>query len=421
MELTFQKYLLSNGITLIVQENHHAQSVVFRGHWLGGANQEPPELSGLASFTGSMIRRGNARRTFAEINETVESVAANVYVNSGRHLTTFGGKSLAEDYDLLAEVLFDTLLTPTFPDREIEKVRGQTLTSLKESEDSTRSMAGLYFRRALYTPDHPYGRPVGGTRATVAAIRREDLVRFYETTLFPRQGTVVVVGDVTGPAVYQSLEARLGQWQPSHSPPDFSLPPPPPLSETGRYVHPMANKSQADLILGNVGPSRQAGDYYAAEVANAILGELGLGGRIGRRVRDNAGMAYYARSSLGSNLGPAPWLIYAGVNPAAVDQALALILAELHHFCQEPVGDQELADAKAYLSGVLPLQLETNEGVAAMLLEMHLYQLGENFVARYPQIIDSVTKDEVLAAARNYLHPDRYALSIAGPYPAAAA
>lgn len=419
MFLDFQKFTLSNGINLVTYENHHAQSVVVRGYLPGGANLDPPELAGLANFSTHLMRRGTARRSFAEINEIVEAVAASVYISSSRHWISFGGKSLAEDFELLVSLLAEILLTPSFPPVEIEKVRGQIFTGLKEAEDNPRSMTLRYFRELLYTTAHPYGRPAGGTLESIPRISRESLLDFYRQTLPPREGTLVVVGDVNSLEVYQILESYLGTWQPEHSPPDTTLPPPPVLTAPVRYTHPMENKSQVDLVLGNIGPTRLAGDYYAAEVADIILGQLGLGGRIAQTVRDHHGLAYYARSSLGGNMGPSPWLIYAGVNPEAVDKAVSIILAELDHLCQDMVTDRELADAKAYLIGVLPLQMEANEGIASILLEIHLYQLGDDFISRYADVINAVSKEEVRAAARKYLDPAAYALAIAGPYTSA--
>jgi zinc protease len=178
----------------------------------------------------------------------------------------------------------------------------------------------------------------------------------------------------------------------------------------------MPSKSQADLVLGWIGPERQADDYYAAYVGNTILGQLGLGGRIGENVREKEGLAYYATSSLQGGAGPGPWFAYAGVNPVAIDKAVDLILVEVKRFCKEPVNDEELADAKAYLTGVLPLQMETNEGVASILVDTHLHELGDDFIVRYPDIINGITKDDIQATAQKYLNDDVYALSIAGPY-----
>ncbi|MBN1217898.1 MAG: insulinase family protein [Anaerolineae bacterium] len=414
MDLTFTTYTLSNGITVIVKENHHAHSVVVRSYLQGGANLEKVDEIGLASFTTSAMRRGTQKHTYTEINEIVESVAASVYVNTGRHLTGFGGKSLAEDFKLLIELMTDNLLCPTFPADEIEKLRGQIITDLKEDEDDTRTLAGRYFREMLYTFDHPYGRPIDGTLKSIPGLTRDDLLGFYHQ-LHPQAGIVVVVGDITGAQVYQTLEATLGQWQPDHSPPDTTLPPPRPLTETAQCMHPMENKSQADLVLGWMGPNRRADDFYAAYVGNTILGQLGLGGRIGQSVRDTEGLAYYVNSNLQGGNGPGPWFAYAGVNHAGIGKAVSLILAEIRRLRQEPVTDQELADAKAYLTGIMPLQMETNEGVASILLDMQLYKLGDDFISRYPDIINAVTKAEIQAASQKYLDEKVYALSIAGP------
>ena len=417
MNLTFERYTLSNGITLIIKENHHTQSVVIRGRLQSGSNLDPVGKEGLASFATNIMRRGTAKRTFAQINETVESIGASVYLNCGQHLTTLGGKSLAEDFEHLVDLVVDILLQSIFPSQEIEKVRGQIITGLKQLEDSTRGLAQRHFRQILYGSDHPYGRPLNGTLESIPTIDRSDLLGFAHL-LHPQDGVVVVVGDVRGEMVFETLEAVLGQWQPNHSPPDSSLPTPRPLLEAVRHIHPMPNKSQVDVVLGCIGPSRTADDYYAAYVGDTILGQLGLGGRIGRNVRDTEGMAYYARTSLAGGLGSAPWYLYAGVNPGNVDKAIELMLAEVRRFRDEFVTDQELADAKSYLTGILPLQMETNEGVASILLQMHLFQLGDDFITRYPDLINAITKADVQTAAQNYLSDEVYALSIAGPYEA---
>lgn len=417
MDLSFQRYTLANEITLIVKENHHAQSVVVRGRLQGGANSEPPAKAGLASFTTSLMRRGTTKYSFGQINELVESVGASIGISCGRHMTTFGGKSLAEDFDLLVELLLASLCSPTFPVEEVERVRGQIITGLKELEDSPRGMAQRHFRRLLYGPDHPYGRPLSGTLETVASLTRDDLLDFYHL-LQPAAGVIIVVGDVSGDSVYQKLEATIGQWQPERQFVQPELPPVHLLQEPVRHVHPIPNKSQVEVMLGNIGPERAAPDFYAAYVGDTILGQLGLGGRIGQIVRDQKGMAYYARTSLAAGMGPGSWYIYAGVNPGNVEKAIDLILAEVRRFREELVSDAELADAKSYLTGILPLQMETNEGVAGTLLQLHLYQLGDDFIVRYPDTIHAISKEDIRAAAQKYLNHELYVLSIGGPYQA---
>ena len=417
IDRTIGRFTLTNGIRLIVQENHASPSVVLSGHVWAGSLSDPPDKLGLADFTATAIRRGSTTRSFQEINEIIESLGANVFIGAGRRLTRFGGKSLSEDLGLLLDVLADLLLNPAFPPHEVEKLRGQAITHLKEMEDDTRSVAARQFRQMLYSMRHPYGWPVDGTLESMPLIRREDLQEFYAAQFRPEGAVLVVVGDVEALAVHDLLEARLGSWRPAASQPPADIPPVAPMEGPRRSVRTMPNKTQVDVVLGMVGPHRKAPEVYAARVADTILGHMGLMGRLGESVRDQQGLAYYAYSTLEAGLGPGPWSVAAGVAPESVDRAIGSILGEIARLRDEAVSDHELEDVQDYLTGTLPLRLETNEGIAGTLLDMQRYELGDDYLIRYPAIIRSVTKEEIQAAARKYLDPDRYALAIAGPYP----
>jgi zinc protease len=413
---TIQRFNLSNGIKLIVQENHVSPSVVVHGHLWAGSINDPPEKMGLGHFTAASVRRGTTTRTFQEINELTESLGANVFVSGGRHLTSFGGKSLSEDFGLLIDVLSDVLLNPAFPQGEVDKVRGQIITGLKELENDTRGLANREFRQLLYTNEHPYGRPGDGTLDSVPRIRRDDLEHFYQAHYRPQGATLVVVGDVEAKTVQDALESAIGDWQPAGDAPAFEVPETQPLTERRRHVRTMTNKTQADIVLGTVGPARAAQEYYAARLGDLILGHLGLMGRLGESVRDQRGLAYYAYSGLEAGLGRGPWSVRAGVSPANVEQAIDSILAEIIRLRDEPVTDQELEDGQDYLTGSLPLRLETNEGIAGTLLDMDLHQLGDDYIIRYPDIVRAITKEQIQVAAQKYLDPEQYALVIVGPY-----
>jgi zinc protease len=138
-------------------------------------------------------------------------------------------------------------------------------------------------------------------------------------------------------------------------------------------------------------------------------------GRIGKVVREAAGLAYYAASSLGGGLGPGPWDVSAGVDPQAVDPAIDLILQEIRRFTSEPVTSEELADSQANYIGRLPISLESNVGIASALLGLERYQLGLDYYRRYPDLVRAITAEQVLQAARHYLDPDRLAIAVAGP------
>jgi len=142
---------------------------------------------------------------------------------------------------------------------------------------------------------------------------------------------------------------------------------------------------------------------------------FGMLGRIGDAVREKGGMAYYAFSQLDGGHGPGPWRVVAGVNPANVERAVELIRKELKRFVTRKITADELAENQSQFIGRMPLQLETNEGVAASISSLEEFGLGLDYLRRYPALIQAITRESVLAAAQKYLDPDRFALAVAGP------
>ncbi len=177
----------------------------------------------------------------------------------------------------------------------------------------------------------------------------------------------------------------------------------------------LEGKSQSDIVAGVPGPSRFDPGYLAAAVGNNILGRFGLMGRIGAALRTATGLAYYAHSALLGGPGPGPWQISAGVNPTNVEKAITLILKEIARFVSHRVTPTELAENQAQFIGRLPLQMESSEGVAASLIYAERYRLGLDYYGRFPGLIASVNRDQILELARRYWDPDRLVVAVAGP------
>ncbi|MGQ9840995.1 MAG: M16 family metallopeptidase [Anaerolineae bacterium] len=404
---------LPNGIVVLARENWSAPSVVIEGFVLAGNLDEPPELPGLASFTAAMLSRGTRRRTFAEINEIVEGMGASVGFSTDRYKTGFSTKSLVEDLDSVLEILADELRNPVFPAEYVEKVRGLRLSALAERENDTRQMASLAFRELLYG-DHPLGRDPLGTRASLRAISRDTLVRFYEEFFSPRGMVVAVVGALPAEIAVQKIASAFGDWHAAR-PPRPPLPPWEGVRDIRQRHVPMPDKSQSDLVLGWRAMRRLDPDFDAARLANTVLGVFGMMGRLGTNVRERQGMAYYAFSRLSADRDAGMWSAIAGVNPANVSRTVSAILDEARRLQDELVAADELEDSKRYLIGSLPLQLETNDGVASLLVDLEWDQLGLDYLQRYRGIIEGLTAEQVQAVAQKYLNLEAYALAVAGP------
>lgn len=411
---TIARTELPNGVVVLAYENPYNPSVVIGGYLWAGSQSEAREQAGLASLTGGMLMRGTETRSFGQINEALESVGAQLSFHTGGHTTGFGGKALVEDLDLLLEILADSLTRPTFVETEVEKLRGQILTALQRRAFNTRSMARLTFDELLF-PDHPYGQSTLGYEETVSVLRREDLVSHYRERYSPQGMVISVVGAIPTAAAIERVERALGQWQAPEASPDRRVPPRLALSERRRQFVPIEGKTQSDIVLGWHGLARNDADYMKARLANTVLGVFGIMGRLGDTVRDKLGLAYYVYSQLEAGLGAGPWVSIAGVDPANVERAVEGILGEVRRLRDEPVPDEELADSQSFMTGSMPLRLETNEGISSSLLNMEQYDLGFDYLVRFADLVNAVTVQEIREVAQSYLNPEVYALAIAGP------
>jgi zinc protease len=403
-----------NGIVVLARPNFNSPSVVISGYLAAGGLFDPDEKLGLGDFTATALMRGTAKRDFQQIYDALESAGASLGFNGATHTSGFSGKALAEDLPLLLELLAEALLEPIFPGQQVARLKAQLLTGLAMRAQDTRAMASLAFDQLIYK-NHPYSRPEDGYPETVEQIHREDLVAFHQQHYGPKGMVISIVGAVDPVDAIQWVRAALGNWKNPHQPIPPKLPAVTPLQETVTQNVTIPGKSQADLVIGVAGPPRSAADFIPASLGNNVLGQFGMMGRIGDVVREQAGLAYYAYSSLSGGLGPGPWSVSAGVDPANIDEAIDLIRAEIERFVAKPVSAEELSDSQANYIGRLPLALESNAGVGGALLNLERYNLGLDYYQQYAERIAAVTVEEVLAAARHYLDPDKLAVAVAGP------
>lgn len=409
-----QRFFLANGLKVLAYENFSSQSVVINGLLRVGALQDPPAQAGLADFTSELLMRGTESQNFDQIYERLESSGVSLGLGAGRHVTHFSGAALAEDLDLMLEILADALRQPLFPPEHIERVRGQIQTGLQMRANDTQQMAALSFMETLYA-QHPYGRSLHGYPQTVANITREDMVNFHADYYGPTGMIIAVVGAVKVADIHKKITSFLGDWQNPGQKPFPAIPDARRPEQLTRVNVPMPEKAQADIVMGLPGPRRNAGDYLHASMMNTILGVFGMMGRIGRIIREEQGLAYHASSNLSGGLGPTPWTASAGVAPDNVEKAIRGILGEIEKIRNEPVAVVELDDAKSYRIGSLPVSLETNASLASIFVDLDLYDLGLDYLQRVPAIIREITIDDVQAAAQKYLSSEQLVVAVAGP------
>ncbi len=406
--------VLPNGITVLSRSNFNSASVVISGYVVAGSLLDPLEKLGLAYFTALGLMRGTQQRDFQTIYDRLESAGASLGFGASVHNTNFGGRALAEDLPLLLSTLSDCLQNPIFPEAHLDRLKAQLLTSLAIRAQDTGDMAALEFDSLLF-PGHPYGRPEDGFVETIKAINREDITQFHKKYYGPANMVIVVVGAVEPSRVIELIETYFNDWRsmPTNFPPELPLVLPPGETTTRRVVIP--GKSQSDIVMGTLGPKRGAPEYLTASLGNSILGQFGMMGRIGNSVREKAGLAYYASTSLNAWIENGSWEVSAGVNPENVGKATDLIIEELRRFTSELVSVQELEENQSNFIGRMPLSLESNNGVASSILNLERFNLGLDYLQRYPDLIRSITPQDILETARKYIDPERLVIVSAGP------
>src|SRR5712691_7327924 len=406
---------LKNGLVLLHNRAAANPSVVVRALIRAGSSHETPGEHGIAGLTGRMLRQGTQNISKAALAEELDGMGAGLSVDVGYALVSVSIKCLSGDFRRAVEILTELLRQPTFPADELDRLKGQVLTELKEMEDNTRVVSERAWRELAYPASHPYHRLTVGNVDTVGAVTRDDLSAFQRAWYGPNQTTLMVVGDVTFDEAAAAAEQQLGDWSSARVEPVESTLPATDLPEAQHREVAMIGKTQADVSIGLPTLERTSPDYYALSFANHVLGRMYFMGRFGEKVRDEQGLAYYAYSELHGSYGRGPWLMRAGVNPRNLDKALDSIDAELKSFLADGPTPAEQADGVTSVLGSLPRQLETNEGAAAVMGELELYNLGLDYLERYPDIVRSLTREQVTQAARRWILPDHLVTAIAGP------
>jgi zinc protease len=405
---------LSNGITLLTRSNFNSPSVVISGYFNAGSIFDPAEKLGLAYYTAVSIMRGTNSHSFHQIYDKLESVGAGLGFSASTLTGAFSGRSLTEDLPLVLSMLTECLQQPVFPVEEIERLRAQFMTGLAIRAQDTAAMAALKFDELIFR-DHPFARPEDGFPQTITSIAPTDLQEFHRRHYGPMGMVLAIVGAVSHPEALDLVQRSLGDWRNDAQEPLPAISPVEPLKSAAREHIALPGKSQTDLLMGVLGPRRASPDYFSASLGNSVLGQFGMMGRIGDVVREQAGLAYHASTSLNAGVETGTWEVSAGVNPKNLERAIDLIYSELRRFIQEPVTEEELSDSKSNFIGRLPLSMESNAGVGAALINLERFQLGLDYYRRYPSLVNAVTVEQILATARTYIHPEAMIVVSSGP------
>jgi zinc protease len=403
---------LPNGLHLMVLEDHRLPQISFQIFIPGaGGYYDPAEVPGLATFVAALAREGTVSRTSEQISQQLEVMAAtlNVLAGAGPDATATGS-SLTDQFDRLVDIAADVLLHPSFPEDELGRYKQRTRAQLTQQRANPGFLAAELFNRVVYGA-HPASR-ISPTVAALDATTHEGLAAFHRSRYVPDHAGMAIAGDISPADARKLVEARFGAWTKSGAPP-------PAVSDPAELTAPKIafigrpSSVQTNLIVGTQAIARTHPDYDVLSVMNKIIGG-GPTGRLFIHLREEKGYTYGANSSLNAPMFRGNWSASTSVRSEVTEPALRDLLAEIAQLRDQPVSDQELADAKRSMIASFALSLES----PAQLLNYHVtgwrYKLAPDYWDRYPDRVSAVTHQQIQAAARKYLDPQRIQIVAVG-------
>ena len=406
----FSRRVLPNGARVIVKVNREVPVVAIRAAALGGTRREPENLAGAFHMMASALVKGTRTRTVYDIAHEIDAVGGQIDGFSGRNSfglkAEFLSKYLEDGLDLFADVLCH----PTFPDEEVEKVREDTLASIRLRKDNPASYCFRLFEEVLYST-HPFGRDVLGRPETVERVTAEDLRALFAAAIDPAHLAVAVAGDVDPDLVQEFLLRALEHLAPAGLLPAAPASPEIPAGSRSHWVE--APIEQAHVVVGFLGTRIQSADRHALRVASGLLS--GQGGRLFRKLRDELGLAYAVTSTCVEGLDPGYMAGYIATGPENVDRSAQGLLEEFRRLAEGDAPDDEVAQAQRKLAGSFEIALQENGVQAGQMALDEIYGVGYRTFQTYARTVLSVTPAEVIGAARRYLAPGAHTMVILGP------
>jgi zinc protease len=397
-----QRSVLGNGMILLTSEQKALPMVSIELLIDAGSRHDMPKQEGLANLTARLLTYGTQRRTALQISDTLDFIGAGLSAGCGEDLATVSMTVLKKDLATGLELLAEVLTLSTFPQEEIDRQKQSIVASIKAREENPGDIAQRRFAAALY-PQSPYGRPVEGSEASVKGLEQQSLRTFYDRYYRPNRTILSVVGDISHQEIARALNEAFRSW-PKGEPATAPVAP----SKIGTAETLRVNKelTQANIILGHEGVGRENPDYYAIQVMNYILGGGGFSSRTLDSIRNERGLAYSVYSYFSAEKGHGTFELVMQTKNETALEAIRIAKAEIRRVREELVTEEELSDAKDYLTGSFPLRFDTNRKVANFLAQVEYFQLGLDYPERYADFIKKVTREDVQHVAQKYLKPD---------------
>jgi len=385
-----EKVVFKNGLTVLLMEKHGVPLVSFSAIVKTGSAADPAGQEGLASVTAELLHKGTKNRSAQQFAADIDFIGGTFEAGAGPDFTTISAEFLTKDLARGLDLFAAAMLHPTFPQEETDKLIAQDIDGVKAAKDDPEAVLLPYYESYLLS-GHPYGRSGGGDELSLKNIKRDAIVKFYETNYAPGNMILAVAGEFSASEMRKKLEEALGTW-PAKAVPALPIPAAAPAKGKRLLLIDKPDATQTYFAIGNVGTAANNPDRVAIRVVNAVFGGR-FTSMLNEALRVESGLSYDAGSFFDSRKTPGPFAIYSFTKNESTVQALDLALQTLERLHKEGVTEEQLKSAKSYLKGQFPPTIETSGQLARRIAVNEFYGLDDNEVNQLEARIDAVTPE----------------------------
>ena len=406
-----EKITLKNGMTVLLMEKRGVPMVSFSVIVKAGSAADPVGLEGVASSTAGLLRKGTSKRSAQKFAEDLDFIGASFSADASADFTAVSTECLSKDLDQGLDLLSDAMLHPAFPQSEVDKLLSQDIDGVKAAKDEAESVALTYYYGYLFG-SHLYARPEGGDEISLARIKRDTIVKFYEANYTPGNTILAVAGEFNSSQLKTKLEEVFGAWTAKGAAPT-ALSAPLPVKGKRLLLIDKADSTQTFFVIGNVGTAVNDPDRVAIRLVNAIFGGR-FTSQLNEALRVESGLTYGAQSFFDSKRQPGAFAIYSYTKNESTVQAIDLALQVLDKLHKNGVTADELASAKAYIKGQFPPSIETSGQLARRIANNELYGLNDDEINQLEARIDAVTLQTAKQAIEKHFPADNLVFMLIG-------
>ena len=408
IERNLRRTVLPNGLIVLTERMEHLRSVAM-GVWIkSGSRGEAAETNGISHFVEHMVFKGTRSRSAQVIAREMDSIGGNLDAFTGKETICFNVKSLADHVPIAMDILSDLVLNPTFASNDIERERGVILEEIKIDEDNPDILVNELFTQNFWK-DHPLGKPILGTTATVAKLDQTKLLEYHGGRFSGGNMVFSAAGNLDHERFVDAVAQKFSPVTAGEAMHELPAP-----KSSARII--LRNKKaleQVQICLGVPAPPITDENRYATLILNTVLGG-GMSSRLFQPIREERGMAYSVFSDLSPYRDTGTLCIYAGTSAGKALETIDLIVAEFRNLKEVELGEEELTRAKDQLKGNILMGLESSNSRMANLARQEIYFgqffTAEEIIAR----IDAVKAADVQAMAQRLFDSERIAVTLLG-------